>query len=737
MLDNGEGWMLHSDNILTESDPGKIHWELLPDGEHGLRAPEFGSVQEEHNHVPLGERPSVPGLSHDASATRCQPTAKTAGTPGPSPSTMTYSPGGRKIKTPRACPKLWRCKNGKYLFWFHNHSGKTFRGRNPAWISGGVVRDGKMYWSEPEILLYHNNPKERGMSYPDLIEQDGRYWVTETQKTIARVHEIDPTLLEGLWAQLDGKGEVTKQGLALSFEKPVTQAEQVKMPRLPNLSSGGGFAIDIWLQSGDLKKGQIILDSRNDKGRGVALAVADDGSVCLHFSDGQNPPGQWTSDPGLLKEGQSHHVTAIVDGGPNIITFLVDGKLCDGGESRQYGWGRFDPKIGDINGSDTLKLLPSFRGKILKLRIYDRAIRTSEAVANHRADAKVKPVKRPDGAPRLSDVSMRLFHKREDQAELKAARAFHITRADWSYIRDPEYIKMVKQQGWTFQGTMNAVTHNADHAMRTKDGKPMLDHFGKPGRYWANMDNASYRQWYVDELMEWAKLGVDSIQRDEPTTCRRTPVPVAEKFFEETRAEFEKRLGRHVPMSCNLASFGSMFGGKDDAVTKLFDFGMAEIGPQQVRPDFFLHASRDSRRRGKAMVFTAYRDLGVPRYRLSIATCYATGMNFIVPWDQFAGVNKPRVFSRPQDLADLYGFVRANARYLDGYEDVAARGYKLEDPSWVKAPALGIEGNDKVTAFVRAKPGDDKAPVVVHLIDWGKPRAFQDPTSLQRLLCVR
>jgi hypothetical protein len=33
------------------------------------------------------------------------------------------------------------------------------------------------------------------MSYPDLIEQDGKYWISETQKTIARIHEVDPSLL--------------------------------------------------------------------------------------------------------------------------------------------------------------------------------------------------------------------------------------------------------------------------------------------------------------------------------------------------------------------------------------------------------------------------------------------------------------------------------------------------------------------------------------------------------------
>ena len=167
------------------------------------------------------------------------------------------------------------------------------------------------------------------------------------------------------------------------------KAESVDMPRLPELTKANtGFTVDTLLKFKDLTSGQVILDSRDDKGRGVALEVADKGAVRLHFSDGKNKPGVWTSDPGLLKAGKTHHITSIVDGGPNIITFVVDGTLCDGGESRQYGWGRFDPKIGDVNGSDKLRLSPSFTGEILGLRIYDRVLRTSEAVSNHHGDVK-------------------------------------------------------------------------------------------------------------------------------------------------------------------------------------------------------------------------------------------------------------------------------------------------------------------------------------------------------------
>lgn len=390
MLDNGEGWMLYSDNILTETNPEKINWELLPDGEHGVRHKDFGSVQEEQNHVEIDGK----NLYMVYRTTKGYPAhtySNDGGHTWDTPVYMTYSPDGRKIKNPRACPKVWRCKNGKYLFWFHNHSGQGFPDRNPAWLVGGIVRDGKMHWSEPEIALYsydlsYNTGR---MSYPDLIEQDGKYWISETQKTIARIHPVDPSLLEGMWAQLEGKGEVTQKGLALDLQGAAATAKEAKMPTMPNLgNTNTGFSIDLKFELKDLEPGQVILDSRDDAGKGVAVSLEKGGSLKLQFSDGKNKPGVWTTDPGLLQAGKTHHVTAVVDGGPNIIIFVVDGKLCNGGDARQYGWGRFASKLGDINGAKSLKLSPSFNGKIHGLRIYDRYLRTSEAVANYQAGSK-------------------------------------------------------------------------------------------------------------------------------------------------------------------------------------------------------------------------------------------------------------------------------------------------------------------------------------------------------------
>ncbi|MFO7899716.1 MAG: hypothetical protein R6V58_11735 [Planctomycetota bacterium] len=280
--------------------------------------------------------------------------------------------------------------------------------------------------------------------------------------------------------------------------------------------------------------------------------------------------------------------------------------------------------------------------------------------------------KRPNGAPKRSDVSMRLFRKRENAAEIEAGKAFHITRADWSYILDADYIRKVKNLGWSFQGTTSGVTRNPQHAMKDRDGKPRLDHFKKPGRYWADMKNEAYRKWYVDRLVAWVRAGADSIQRDEPTTCKRTPIPVAAKFFQDVHERFRERIGERVPMSCNLAWNRSRFGGRGHPVAKQFDFGMAEFYRKYLKPETLMSAARDAERRGKALIYTGGAHMSRREIRLAIAGCYANGMNYIVPWDQFTGVGKPRLFGKPEDFADLYGFVRAVPEYLDGCEAAAS-----------------------------------------------------------------
>ncbi|MBI1321294.1 MAG: hypothetical protein GC168_20405 [Candidatus Hydrogenedens sp.] len=334
MLEEGEGWFFRSDNILTERDPDQLRWTMLPEGDHGLRAPAFGSTQEEHNLVPLSDgglycvyRTTtghiIESYSHDGGRTWS------------TPEIARYA-DGRPIKHPRACPRLWRAANGKFLLWQHNHGGTDFADRNPAWVSGGIERDGRIVWSAPEILLYsHDHSYETGrLSYPDLVEQDGRYWVSVTQKTRATVQEVDGALFEGMWHSLEGEARVPNDGVELSAGEAAAYSSLDQ----------GGFTLVLELELPSLTPAQALFE-----GGGVRVATTEGGTVGITLSDDEHT-ATWDTDPGAVMSGGRHTIAFVVDGGPNVILPVVDGVPCDGGETRQYGWGRFPQELAVLPG---------------------------------------------------------------------------------------------------------------------------------------------------------------------------------------------------------------------------------------------------------------------------------------------------------------------------------------------------------------------------------------------------
>jgi hypothetical protein len=385
-----QGCFMRSDNILTERDPSRIKWELLPDGDEGLRAPK-GPVSDEANPVALSDG-SLYATYRTIDGYNCHAYSRDGGHTWTPPAYATYTPGGRPVKHPRAANFVKKFSNGKFLLWYHNHGGEAvhnskwdyYFNRNPAWVSGGVEKDGFIHWSEPEILLYGENPDTR-ISYPDFIEDADRFFVTETQKTIARVHEIDRTLLEGLWTQQENR-TLTRNGLMLEVNGP----GEFEMPHLPALTETGGFTFDFHVRFRELSPGQTLLNARDAAGRGVAITTTDRFTLQLILSDGRNESA-WDSDPGThpgtLRVGRWQHITAIVDAGPRIITWVVDGVLNDGGAVRDFGWGRISPELKDVNGSPKAKLAPLLFGQLGDFRIYDRYLRTSEAVGNFRASS--------------------------------------------------------------------------------------------------------------------------------------------------------------------------------------------------------------------------------------------------------------------------------------------------------------------------------------------------------------
>ena len=123
---------------------------------------------------------------------------------------------------------------------------------------------------------------------------------------------------------------------------------------------------------------QTLLDNLTADGKGFVLRANPNGTLEIALNDGRTR-NSWSSDPGMLENGASHHVSVIVDGGPKIISFVIDGKLCDGGETRQFGWGRFSPNLRSANGGETLRI----GSGVASMKIYGRALRTAEAIRNY------------------------------------------------------------------------------------------------------------------------------------------------------------------------------------------------------------------------------------------------------------------------------------------------------------------------------------------------------------------
>lgn len=388
-----EGFILKSENILYENDPGKVKWVTLPEGESGIWNPEFGKVQSEHNMVVLGNG-NLYVTYRTIDGSPAYAISSDGGKTFSKPKYMHYT-NGECLGNTRACPKIHKTADGRFLFWFHNNFRQnTYAGRNPAWLSGGVEKDGNIIWSQPEIALYDRDPAMLGMSYPDFIEQDGRLWIIETQKNTARVHEIDPNLTEGMWRQ--GKDTLLiEKGLLMNANEKMLQQGQINFPWLPSLIDGGGFSVELWLTINQITPDQTIFSTLGGRHKGIQVSLSKNDAIEIQLYDGEmrsadiSEESKASSDENTVSEGQLHHVVFTVDGAAKIVTILVNGVLSDGSaQTRAYGWSRIYPYLKDLNDTNICSFDEDFNGKIYSMRVYNRPLRTSEAVANFNAGLK-------------------------------------------------------------------------------------------------------------------------------------------------------------------------------------------------------------------------------------------------------------------------------------------------------------------------------------------------------------
>ena len=405
LVKGGEAWIFSSSNILTESDPSKITWEFLPvDSSNnnplifttndpiktfpnwkGHRNPEYGSIQEEYVAASLSKPGHLAMVYRTTQGFPAITYSRNGGRAWTEPQPITYKPNGtRRLKHSRANIPIWRTSNGNFLLWHHFNGTTSYKHRNPAWVSAGSEdASGKLHWSQPEILLYGIDPQER-MSYPGLIERDGKFWITETQKTIARVHPIDANFLTTLfrWQTIN---EVAQAGKKIDIKPAGENRTSIEMPQLPSLAENGGLTIEFRIELKSLTPGQIIAENLDDSGKGFIIQTTSDNRLEIQLNDGTNT-ASWNTEKGIIVAGKLHHVAVIVDGAANIIRWVIDGNLLDGGSERQFGWTWFSSDLGDLNASKTLRLARKLDGQLTQFRLYNRHLMTAEIIGNYRAN---------------------------------------------------------------------------------------------------------------------------------------------------------------------------------------------------------------------------------------------------------------------------------------------------------------------------------------------------------------
>lgn len=196
-------------------------------------------------------------------------------------------------------------------------------------------------------------------------------------------------------------------------------------------------------------------------------------------------------------------------------------------------------------------------------------------------------------------------------------------------------------------------------------------------------------------------------------------------FYGNLRKILNRHFGRKVPFSCNNTSLQQW-----TPVHLQFDWAMSELMFRTANPQHLYERYREAIGHGKVQVLSTPKPIGeVEDYkafrrlnRQVIAQAYSLGGLCKVPWDLFLQTvdGRGRYFGEAKNYADLYGFVRGMAPYLEGYEEAAAYGKDLPDVhGWTTHP-LRIEGSDEVYAFLRVKPRDETSPVVIHVLNWGK-----------------
>ena len=372
VLNRSEGVLLRCKNLDKHPEAGE--WETLPDGKIGLRTPEGGGrVAEEQSFVILSDGTiyttyrTIDG--HPACAWSCD-YGQTFTT-----DYIHYS-DGRPMKHNRAATFIWPLGNKQYLYWFNNQGMQSYSRRNPIWCSLAkeieTPQGMNLAFSEPEILLYHES-EHVIISYPDLLYDDGWY-ITETQKLVARMHPIDSGFMKKLCADTLEVKDIPVYSWRIE-EKEGRVPEIVfsqgdhKVAHDQRFLSGEGYTLSLWIK--DAQASEEVWSTWTSDG-GIEVKLNSRGYLAIRLGD---TFAECTLEGSIaLDDCAGHHIAIILDNRANIIYTVIDGKMDDGGEKQRSGWRWMNRAIIAIPGGKAI-----CGRSLCGADLYSRALMTREA----------------------------------------------------------------------------------------------------------------------------------------------------------------------------------------------------------------------------------------------------------------------------------------------------------------------------------------------------------------------
>ena len=212
-----------------------------------------------------------------------------------------------------------------------------------------IEQDGTIHWSEPEILLYDDDLKILGheLSRPhpagwqvlgDRDAEDDRPGPPHRSNAAGRDVE---SMVTTVAVAERGTRESRLEGECACGRR------RRAMPKLPQLDGRrnlarfpGPFrrpvAPDRYCWTGGIRPARAA----------SVITTAQQTPPASNSATARSsmPPG--TAIRSFSSPARTHHITIIVDGGPRIITFLVDGQVCDGGTQRTLRLGTVRQGLG-------------------------------------------------------------------------------------------------------------------------------------------------------------------------------------------------------------------------------------------------------------------------------------------------------------------------------------------------------------------------------------------------------